>query len=92
MAAGMTARQESAGMFERPGARGWADVTNRRQKIQNLKWSWWPQAVQVWDLRGLRHQLQKMNLDWDLPGYPAPAATTATSTIRIEIARSETRP
>jgi WD40 repeat protein len=47
------------------------------------------QAVQLWDLRRIRQQLARMNLDWDLPAYPAEAATPATNVIRVAIARDE---
>src|SRR5262249_34698331 len=34
-------------------------------------------AFQVWDLRAIRQQLKEMDLDWDLPPYPAPPSETA---------------
>jgi len=37
-------------------------------------------AVQVWDLRELRRQLVRMQLDWDLPPPPAPRAGAGGAT------------
>jgi WD40 repeat protein len=40
-------------------------------------------ATQVWDLRALRGRLKEMNLDWDRPDYPPPAA--GPGPLRVEL-------
>jgi WD40 repeat protein len=42
------------------------------------------QSIHVWDLRAIREQLVKMDLDWDLPPYP-PAAADAGKPLRVEV-------
>ncbi len=37
-------------------------------------------TTQVWDLRGIRQNLTRMGLDWDLPPYPPPPARSRTRT------------
>ena len=34
----------------------------------------WNHLIQLWDLRLIRQELAAINLDWELPPYPAPAA------------------
>jgi WD40 repeat protein len=40
--------------------------------------------VRLWDLRAVREELAKMNLDWDLPPY-APAPKTNSPAVRIKV-------
>jgi tetratricopeptide (TPR) repeat protein len=42
------------------------------------------QSIHVWDLRAIRKQLAKMDLDWDLLPYPPPAAD-AGQPLRVEV-------
>jgi len=41
-------------------------------------------AIQVWDLRLIRKQLQELDLDWDLPPYPPPSVETTTR-LRMQV-------
>jgi eukaryotic-like serine/threonine-protein kinase len=45
--------------------------------------------VRVWDLRLIRAQLKDMGLDWDLPPYPPPSSTQATTPLRVQVGLSE---
>jgi eukaryotic-like serine/threonine-protein kinase len=40
----------------------------------------------AWDWRSIRHELGKMNLDWDAPNWPAPAAGPKVTGLRWRIA------
>ena len=43
-------------------------------------------AIHVWDLRAIRARLKEMNLDWDWPEFPTPAARTIpTEPLTIEV-------
>ena len=42
------------------------------------------QTIQLWDLRAIRARLKDMNLDWDQPDYPSPAATRPIP-LRVEV-------
>jgi WD40 repeat protein len=42
------------------------------------------QTIQLWDLRAIRARLKDMNLDWDQPDYPSPAATGPVP-LRVEV-------
>jgi hypothetical protein len=47
---------------------------------------WARQSTHLWDLRAIREQLARMDLDWDLPPYP-PATPNDDRPLRIEIDR-----
>jgi serine/threonine protein kinase/WD40 repeat protein len=49
-------------------------------------------TIQVWDLRLIRRQLQGMNLDWDLPPYPAAAGAGSGKPFQVRILPGELRP
>ncbi|MBI3417970.1 MAG: DUF1513 domain-containing protein [Verrucomicrobia bacterium] len=38
----------------------------------------WDQQVQMWDLRGVRHELAELQLDWDAPPLPGEPAQNST--------------
>jgi WD40 repeat protein/tetratricopeptide (TPR) repeat protein len=40
-------------------------------------------AFQVWDLRLIRRQLKELDLDWDLPPYPAPSETAKPLSVEV---------
>jgi len=40
--------------------------------------------VQLWDLRLIRQQLKQMQLDWDLPSYPGPDASSSAAPLTLE--------
>jgi WD40 repeat protein/serine/threonine protein kinase len=42
-------------------------------------------AIQVWDLRLIRQQLAGMNLDWDLPPYPAAAKDDRPRSLSVHV-------
>ena len=42
--------------------------------------------VRLWDLRLLRQELAKLNLDWDLPPYPSAPNAPTPKPLRIEVA------
>jgi hypothetical protein len=42
-------------------------------------------AVRVWDLRVLREELAKMDLDWDLPPYPPPDARADQRPLQVQV-------
>ena len=48
------------------------------------------QQVQVWDLRRIREELRKLNLDWNAPPIPAEAAGSkpVVKLLRISIAET----
>jgi len=50
----------------------------------------WDQQVQVWDLRRIREELRKLNLDWNAPPFPAEAAGSehVAKPLRISIAET----
>jgi len=39
----------------------------------------------IWNLRAVREQLDAMDLDWDLPPYPAPVPTEPALPLHVEI-------
>jgi WD40 repeat protein len=41
--------------------------------------------IQLWDLRSIRGQLAKINLDWDLPLYPPRTTTNTLSPPNVEV-------
>jgi tetratricopeptide (TPR) repeat protein len=47
-------------------------------------------AFQVWDLRLIRRQLAKMDLDWDLPPHPPPAEDAKP--LRVKVLSAERPP
>jgi hypothetical protein len=42
-------------------------------------------AVRVWDLRALREELAKMDLDWDLPPYPPADARADQKPLQVQV-------
>ena len=44
------------------------------------------QQVQLWDLRLIRHELEQMHLDWDMPPYPPVGTVPAAGTVILEMA------
>jgi tetratricopeptide (TPR) repeat protein len=42
-------------------------------------------SVHVWDLRTIREQLTKMDLDWDLPAYPPAPKVNKSQPLRIQV-------
>ena len=42
------------------------------------------QSVHIWDLRKIRGELTRMELDWDLPPYP-PAARRPAKPLQIHV-------
>ena len=48
------------------------------------------QQIQVWDLRRIREELRKLNLDWNAPPFPAEAAGSepVAKPLRISIAET----
>jgi tetratricopeptide (TPR) repeat protein len=48
-------------------------------------------AIQVWDLRAIRQHLKEMDLDWDLPPYPAPTSESAKP-LRVQVLAAESLP
>src|SRR5262249_38924976 len=48
-------------------------------------------AFQVWNLRAIRQQLKEMDLDWDLPPYPAPPSES-TKPLRVQVLNAEPLP
>jgi WD40 repeat protein len=48
-------------------------------------------VVQVWNLARIRERLRELNLDWDHPPYPEPAAD-GTGDWRLEVAADPTAP
>jgi WD40 repeat protein len=41
--------------------------------------------LQLWDLRLLRQELEKMHLDWDLPPFPPVSITAAAGPVTLEL-------
>jgi WD40 repeat protein len=50
----------------------------------------WDQQVQVWDLRRLREELRKLNLDWNAPPIPAEPAGRKPDLKPLRISIAET--
>src|SRR5262249_18248426 len=48
-------------------------------------------AIQVWDIRLIRQQLEAMDLDWDLPPYPPPR-TEGTTPLRVKVLAAKPPP
>jgi WD40 repeat protein len=48
-------------------------------------------TVRVWDLRLVREQLAKLNLDWELPPYPQ-KTSIASGPIRIHVEEGSGKP
>jgi WD40 repeat protein len=46
-------------------------------------------AIQLWDLRSIRHELAKMDLDWDLPDYPPAPAAVESVPLQVEVIPGE---
>jgi WD40 repeat protein len=40
--------------------------------------------IHVWDLRAIRQELDRLGLDWDLPPYPATAASVPVTSVIVE--------
>jgi WD40 repeat protein len=49
----------------------------------------WDQQVQVWDLRRIRAELRKLNLDWSAPPIPAEIASTGPAPKPVRIVLEE---
>jgi serine/threonine protein kinase/WD40 repeat protein len=43
------------------------------------------QQLQLWDLRLIRHELEQMHLDWDMPPYPPAGRTAGASPAILEL-------
>jgi tetratricopeptide (TPR) repeat protein len=43
------------------------------------------QSIHVWDLRAIREQLAKLELDWDLPPYPLAPEVKKPQPLRIQV-------
>jgi Tetratricopeptide repeat/WD domain, G-beta repeat len=43
------------------------------------------QSIHVWDLRTIREQLAKMDLDWDLPSYPPAAEADKIPCVQVDL-------
>jgi WD40 repeat protein/tetratricopeptide (TPR) repeat protein len=43
------------------------------------------QALHIWDLRAVREQLAKLDLDWDLPPYPPAAQEQVTPPLTVSV-------
>jgi hypothetical protein len=43
------------------------------------------QALHVWDLRLIRTQLAAMDLDWDLPHYPAAKTNGPEAPLQVQV-------
>jgi serine/threonine protein kinase/WD40 repeat protein len=48
----------------------------------------WDQQIQVWDLRQLRAELRKLNLDWNAPPIPRAPSEPAPKPLRISLVES----
>jgi serine/threonine protein kinase/WD40 repeat protein len=42
-------------------------------------------SLRVWDLRRIRGELAKLDLDWDAPPFPPPAATSVPLTVEVNL-------
>ncbi len=45
--------------------------------------------MHVWDLRIIRRELGRMNLDWDLPAYPPAANGVASEPLQVQVELGE---
>jgi WD40 repeat protein len=43
------------------------------------------QQLQLWDLRALRQELGQMQLDWDLPAYPASGKIASQGSTKVDV-------
>ncbi len=64
--------------------RGWLDFVFTPDGTRLVTSSGDDQAIHVWDLRAIREQLAKLELDWDAPAYP-PAQPAAPAPLRITV-------
>jgi WD40 repeat protein len=49
-------------------------------------------AIEIWDLRAIRRQLQALDLDWDLPQYPPVAERKFAPVTEVVIDAARTQP
>jgi WD40 repeat protein len=49
------------------------------------------QQIHLWDLRQIRAQLRKMDLDWDLPPFAPESGTPGADPVPLRLATAQTK-